>query len=122
MSFVGSLSFGVISVPTLENNAQPSANVLIVQRTIKLPFTVDIALVSHGANAADSDALCDAACVDDAVRSMTGDAATTLLADASAAFHRQFDASFPKVVASDNVALLSMARAGNVFEMMFSHH
>jgi mannosyl-oligosaccharide glucosidase len=96
-------------VPSLENQAAPSANVFAVQRTYKLPFTLDVALVSHSAHGGDA-STCDRACLDAAFDSLTRASGTTLLAAGAAQFDADFDVRFARV-SQQSAPLRSLARA-----------
>ncbi len=82
-------------VPTLGNRAEPSSNIVALQFSHRLPFSVEVALVSHAAHA-NTEAARDAA-----FEALDGDALTQRLEDASREFDKRLDQSFPHLARAD---------------------
>jgi mannosyl-oligosaccharide glucosidase len=81
-------------VPMLGNRAEPSSNIVAVQFVHKLPFYVDVALVSHAVHPTEADR-------DAAFRSLHGEQLDALLDDGDAAFRARLVASFPRLASAD---------------------
>jgi mannosyl-oligosaccharide glucosidase len=81
-------------VPMLANRADPSSNIVAIQFVHKLPFVVEIALVSHSLHPTD-------AARDEAFASLQGEPLTTLLDNGETAFRARLVQSFPRLAAAD---------------------
>lgn len=82
-------------VPTIGNRAEPSSNIVALQFSHRLPFAVEVAVVSHAAHA-NTEAARDAA-----FEALDGDALTQRLDRASAEFDKRLDQSFPNLARAD---------------------